>query len=195
MNRPKSALFQWGASELDLKIKASLIWITVIPAIAVCSIVWLSQACFGQQKEEGLPVNIPDSVCFSAEIIELTENQGENYFVNYRIKREQTRQETLNMLEPLLASDITETRSQAQQRWLDLSDKISREAEIENVLKMKGFTDIVSEVNTQKATVTVLTNQLKVQDMFIIQNTASEITGFSVDQIEVAVVKDTSEKI
>ncbi|RJE48382.1 MULTISPECIES: SpoIIIAH-like family protein [unclassified Dehalobacter] len=177
-----------------MKINTSLIWIIGVPAIAVCCIVWLSQACFGKQNEEGRPVNISDSVCFSAEIIELTENEGENYFVNYRIKREQTRQETLKMLEPLLASDITETRSQAQQRWLALSDKISREAEIENALKMKGFKDIVSEVNTQKATVTVLTNELKVQDMFIIQNTASEITGSAVDQIEVTVVKDTPEK-
>ncbi|NLI91875.1 MAG: SpoIIIAH-like family protein [Peptococcaceae bacterium] len=122
---------------------------------------------------------------FSSEIIDLTDDTGQNYYVNYRIKREQSRQETKDMLRLLLESDIRQTREQAQQRWLDLSSKISKEGEIENVLKMKGFKDVVSEVNSQKASITVLAQKLTLQEIYIIKRTATDITGFPADNIQV----------
>lgn len=126
-----------------------------------------------------------DDIGFSSEIIDLTNDAGQNYYVNYRIKREQFRQETKEMLRILLESDIRQTREEAQVRWLELSHKISKEGEIENVLKMRGFKDVVSEVNNVKATITILAKELSLQEIYQIKSVAADITGFTIDQIEV----------
>lgn len=123
---------------------------------------------------------------FTAEIIELTTDQGQNYFVNYRIKREYFRQETKEMLRLLIESDIAETRAQAQESWLQLSKKIAQEAEIENVLKMKGFRDVVSEVHKQNVNVTILADDLKQQDISVIKSVTAAVTGYTRDKIGVS---------
>jgi stage III sporulation protein AH len=128
-----------------------------------------------------------NNIEFSTEIIELTNNTGQNYFVNYRIKREQFRQDVKEMLRLLLESDIKETRKEAQERWLGLCTKISREEEIENVLKMRGFPDVVSEVNSEKINITVLTTELTLQQIYFIKKISADITDYSEDKIEVFV--------
>lgn len=126
-----------------------------------------------------------DPIGFSSEIIEITDDNGQNYFVNYRIKREQFRQEAKEMLKLLLESDIRKTREEAQTRWLELSNKISKEGEIENVLKMRGFRDVVSEVNGVKVTITILAATLKNQEIKYVQQIASDITGFPREKVEI----------
>lgn len=126
-----------------------------------------------------------ENIGFSSEIIDLTNDAGQNYFVNYRIKREQFREETKEMLRLLLESDIRQTREEAQARWLELSHKISKEGEIENVLKMRGFKDVVSEVNKVKAVISVLAQELSLQEIYQIKSVAADITGFTLDRIEV----------
>ena len=122
---------------------------------------------------------------FSFEMIELTNDQEQNYFVNYRIKREQFRYETKKMLEPLLESDIRHTREEAQIRWLELTNKISKEDEIENTLKMRGFKDVIAEVNPEKVTVTLLHEDILIQEIFMVKNVVNDITGYEEDRIEI----------
>lgn len=130
-----------------------------------------------------LPEN---NVKFFSEIIELTDHQGQNYFVNYRIKREQMRQETKEMLWLLLESDIKNTREQAQKRWLELSDKIAKEGEIENILKIQGFKDVVSDVNGGHINITILTEILNPQEIKKIRTVAASVTGTTPEKIQVS---------
>lgn len=132
-------------------------------------------------------VSKEDDIIFSWEIIDLTDDVGQNYFVNYRIKREQFRQETKDMLQLLLESDIQQTREQAQKRWLVLSNKIALEKEIENIVKMRGFRDVVSEVNTNSVVVTILAKELKPHEIELIKRIVSDISNFSKVKIEVGV--------
>ncbi len=130
---------------------------------------------------------IKNNIEFSSEMIELTNNTGQNYFVNYRIKREQFRQEAKEMLRLLLESDIQRTREEAQDRWLELSTKISKEEEVENALKMRGLLDVVSEVNSEKINITVFAKELILQEIYSIKVITADITGYSEDKIEVLV--------
>lgn len=132
------------------------------------------------------PLSSPKIPDFSTEIIELTKDKGQSYFVNYRLKREQLREEIKEMLRPLLASELPEIRIEAEKSWLELCHKISREEEIENALILRGYRDVVSEVNAEKITVTVLAEELKFQDIFQITKITAQITGFPEERIEVA---------
>lgn len=126
-----------------------------------------------------------NDVSFSSELIDLTNDEGQNYFVNYRIKREQMRQETKEMLSLLLESDILETRQQAQKRWLELSDKISKEGEIENILKIQGFKDVVCDVNGKKVNIMVLSEELIPEEISSIKKVAQSVTGVYPEKIQI----------
>lgn len=111
---------------------------------------------------------------------------GENYFVNYRLQREQFRQETKSMLSQLLNSSVETTKAQAQEKWLELSSKIQEEDEIENILKLKGFQDIVSDVNSDSVTIIAYASSLSANEVSLIQEIAAGVTKVSPDKIMIS---------
>lgn len=140
--------------------------------------------------EDYLPVNAPLSsdIKFSAEKIrpELT---GQDYFVNYRLERDKFRQETKEMLSVLLDSRMEQTQLQAQQKWLALSQSIKLEGETESVLKMKGFDDVVANVNSDSVNVMILTSSLTPEQVALIQDVVIRVTGVRIDKIYISTKK------
>ena len=160
--------------------------------------VWLmsdvSHTHFSDQPS--LPVNAPivdeladeSSIQFEVETVK-PDVSGENYFVNYRLKREQFRQETKAMLSELLNSSIKKTQEQAQEKWLELSMKIQKEGEIENLLKIKGFQDAVADVFTESVTVIVYAPSLTPNEVSIIQDIVVRVAKVRVDKITISAKK------
>lgn len=166
----------------------------IILTISSCSLEEQPDAnkLFKQNHRNSFPVSMQqeektNSINFTTELIELTINETQTYFVNYRLKREQSRQETKEMLRILLDSDITKTRVEAQTRWLTLMQKTLLEGEIENSLKFRGITDVVSEVNPERVTVTILTDKHREEDSYQVKRLVENITGYDSDQIVVVV--------
>ncbi len=109
--------------------------------------------------------------------------QGQEYFVNYRLGREQFRQEAKDMLEALLNSSDAKNKAAAQAKWLDLSTEITQESELEILLKIKGFQDVIADVNYDSVNIIVLTQGLTPNEVFLIQDTTARITRVRLDRI------------
>lgn len=142
--------------------------------------------------QASLPVNaatIDDSsIQFQFEPIK-QDISGENYFVNYRLKREQFRQETKEMLSELLNSNVEKTKEQAQEKWLELSTKIQKEEELENLLKIKGFPDAVSDVFPENVAVIIYAPSLAPNEVSIIQDLVMRVTKVRLDKITITAKK------
>ena len=139
--------------------------------------------------QTGLPVSaaVEDtSIQFEVETVE-QKISGENYFVNYRLKRDQFRQETKAMLLEVLNSTHEQSKEQAQEKWLELSAKILQEEEIENLLKIKGFRDAVANVLAQNVTVIVYAPDLTPNEVSSIQDIVSRVTKVQPDRIAISV--------
>ncbi|MDR3601890.1 MAG: SpoIIIAH-like family protein [Desulfosporosinus sp.] len=144
---------------------------------------------FGQPGLPGNAIAVEgSSIQFQVETVK-PEVSGENYFVNYRLKREQFRQETKAMLSELLNSTVETTKEQAQEKWLELSTKIQKEAEIENLLKIKGFQDTVVDVLPENVTVIVYASNLTPNEVSSIQAIVVRVTNVRMDKITVAAKK------
>ncbi|ADY56206.1 hypothetical protein Sgly_1910 [Syntrophobotulus glycolicus DSM 8271] len=115
-------------------------------------------------------------IIFKSELGEPAEN-GRNYFVNYRLKREEYREESKEMLKVLLQSDVAKNREEAQTRWLELSKKMAQEGEIENILKLKGFEDLVAEVNQQAVKVVLFSPSLTTEEINTVKNVVKDIVA------------------
>jgi stage III sporulation protein AH len=141
--------------------------------------------------QSSLPVNTSveeSSIQFEVEPVKQND-AGENYFVNYRLKREQFRQETKAMLSELLNSTVDKNNGQAQEQWLELSMKILKEGEVENLLKIKGFPDAVADVFPENVTVIVYAPGLTPNEVSIIQDIIVRVTNVRMDKITISVRK------
>lgn len=151
-------------------------WATIVPP-----------SNFSDQPSMAVNSEIFDesSIQFQAEMVK-PDVSGENYFVNYRLKRDQFRQETKSMLAELLNSSITKTKEQAQENWLELSIKIQKEGEVENLLKIKGFQDAVADISPGNVTVIVYAPALTPQQVSMIQDIVVRVTKVRIDKIMIS---------
>lgn len=138
--------------------------------------------------QPSMPVNgtvDANSIRFETETLE-SDLSGENYFVNYRLQREQFRQESKSMLAELLDSNVVKSKEQAQAKWLELSTKIEKEGEIENLLKIKGFQDAVADVNPESVTVIIYADHLAAGEVSSIQDIVVRVTKVRLDKITIS---------
>ena len=111
------------------------------------------------------------------------QTDGENYFVNFRLEREKSRQETKNMLATLLRDP---RNRDAESKWLALAEKSEQENEIENMLKIKGFKDAVSAVEPDSVSVIVYAGSLSPSQVSMIQDTVLRVIKMRLDRISIS---------
>lgn len=140
---------------------------------------------FSGQPSLAVTAPLEDGIQFTAEVVKPS-LQGEDYFVNYRLQREQSRQEAKAMLEPLLNSTVSKTQAEAQQKWLELSNKIEKESQIENVLKIKGFKDAIVDVNQNAVNVIIFAPALSQDEVKLIQSVVTQITNIRLNQVTIS---------
>lgn len=93
------------------------------------------------------------------------------------------------MLSELLNSTVDKSKGQAQEKWLELSTKILKEGEVENLLKIKGFQDAVADVFLENVTVIVYAPSLTPNEVSIIQDIVVRVTKVRLDKITISVRK------
>lgn len=140
---------------------------------------------FSGQPSLAVTAPLEDEIHFTTEMVKPS-LQGEDYFVNYRLQREQSRQEAKAMLEPLLESTVSESQAEAQQKWLELSHKIEKEGQIENLLKIKGFKDAVVDANPNAVNVIIFAPALSQDEVKLIQSVVTQATNIRLNLITIS---------
>ena len=165
----------------------TLAFIAIFAVAALFAFTAKKESVPGSPQKNSLPVNAfpASNIVFQSEIIP-PQGKGENYFVNYRLEREKFRQESKNMLAALLDSSEESTRQQAQEKWLELSYKIEKESEIENLLKIKGFKDVIANLALDSVNVVVYTPGLTPEEVNLIQDVVVRITKTRVERIAIS---------
>lgn len=135
--------------------------------------------------DNSLPVSAQD-IQVQIESLPLRSLQGEDYFVNYRLEREKYRQEAKGMLQALLNSADGKSRAEAQAQWLSISTQIETEGEIENLLKIKGFKDVVVNYSTAGVHVIIYAEQLAAGEIGLIQEIVQRVSHLRLDQIVIS---------
>ncbi|MDQ0286549.1 stage III sporulation protein AH [Desulfofundulus luciae] len=127
------------------------------------------QGAPGQMKrqDDGAPVsanNMPaargtaaGTVPESPRQVKDVSRDGAAFFVEYRLDRERTRGQQLELLREIINNPqaAAETRRTAQERLLAISQSMAREVEVENLIRAKGFKDAAVCLDDRGATVVV----------------------------------------
>ncbi|HBP65962.1 MAG TPA: SpoIIIAH-like family protein [Desulfosporosinus sp.] len=163
--------------------------VVIIAALVIYFVKSVSPTHFPVQSS--MPVNASagdNSIKFEVETLKHNDS-GENYFVNYRLKRNQFREESKTMLSELLNSTVNKSKEDAQGKWLELSTKIQKEGEIENLLKIKGFQDTVADVFPENVTVIIYASSLLPNEVSVIQDIVVRVTKVRLDKITISAKK------
>lgn len=80
----------------------------------------------------------------------------EDYFVEYRMDRERTRGQQIELLREIVNNNQSppETRKEAQKKLLELSDLMKKELEAEKIIVASGYKDAIIQI--QPGTVSVV---------------------------------------
>lgn len=82
-------------------------------------------------------------------------SQGTGFFVEYRMDRERARGMQVEILREVMASPTSdaESRQTAQQEFIRLSNNMTKEMELENLLRARGFQDAAVFLDHENVTV------------------------------------------
>ncbi len=109
------------------------------------------------------------------------------YFIEARMEKESARSEALEVLREIVDNENSpeETKVVSQTQMIDIARKIDTEAVIENLIKAKGFEDVVVFVNEDMVNVVVQSSGLIPSQVAQIMDIVIDQTQISHDKIKI----------
>ncbi|WP_317317924.1 SpoIIIAH-like family protein [Gemmiger formicilis] len=129
-----------------------------------------------------------------AQLVSVNKDSGTEFFESARLTRSKARDEALDTLKKSL-KDTKLTSEEKEQLMTQLSDRISNitlETKLETLIKSKGFTDCVVNLEGSKANVTVMTESdaLTAEEVTRIRDALlSQCKGLTAQDITIVEVK------
>lgn len=116
---------------------------------------------------------------------------GESFFVEAKLSRQKARDEAVETLSTMLqdASLDAEQKADLAVRASDLANSIEVEGKIENLIKAKGFVDVMVYYDTERADVIVKTEGLEVAQASQIKDIILKETDILPEKISIVEVK------
>lgn len=121
------------------------------------------------------------------ESINFDEADNESFFVEAKMSRQKARDEAVETLAVMLedASLESDQKAELALRAADLANSIEVEGKIENLIKAKGFTDVMVYYDTQRADVMVKTDGLMASEAVQIRDIILKETAIPAENIAI----------
>lgn len=96
------------------------------------------------------------------EMVDAPVTNADNYFVSARLNRETARSEGIELLKSTINNEnaSAEAKTNAENKIFEISDNIENEVNIENVIKSKGFSDVLVSITDSGVNVSVKAQNL-----------------------------------
>ncbi len=146
-----------------IRLKNLLVFGVVLLCI---SFVWLGVKMYLLDNVE-LPASITDSQAPAPTVTivaqEQAQKQKDDFYIEYRIERERTRSERVEILREIVSNpnSSAQMRQEAQQKLIKISDDLEKESKIENALIAKGFSDAIVVIQPESVMVIVPSDGLR----------------------------------
>ncbi len=117
-----------------------------------------------------------------------------NFFTQYRSERQTTRNQEISYLDAIIDStqeEYAEQRQTAMDQKLKLITAMEQELAVENILKAKGYEDVVVTIGvaSNNSNIIIKAAELTRDDTALIYNTMHEQTGIDADNIRIIPVE------
>ena len=129
---------------------------------------------------------VPESAGSSATEVDVNTIDASNFYVAYRMEREQARSRQMELLEKIInnGNSTAAAKQQAQAEYLAIVGHMNQEMQLENLLKAKDFADAAAFIQAGKATV-VVKGELNNESAAKIADLVKSTTGLSMENVVV----------
>lgn len=112
---------------------------------------------------------------------------GNTYYVEYRMQRDRVRAQEIELLKDIINSPTasSEAKQNAESQLISQGSKMEQELMLENMIKAKGFEDVVFFFKDGIANVVVKAEEISDAEFFQIAEAAAKITEESLENIMV----------
>lgn len=112
---------------------------------------------------------------------------GVNFFASYREERDQVRTQELAYLDAIVAQGAdAETLSDAQKQKLDLVNAMETELTVENLVRAKGFSDVIVSIHEGSVNVVVGADKLNDEQVAQILDIVLRETGKTAENVKIS---------
>ncbi len=110
-----------------------------------------------------------------------------DFFAEYRLERDKVRSERTDLLREVLRGAKTdEARQKAQDAVLKLALEKQREAEMENLIKARGFADALVFIRDDSVSAVVKTQMLSREDVVQVADVIARVSGVRPEDIVIS---------
>ncbi|MBR0507579.1 MAG: SpoIIIAH-like family protein [Clostridia bacterium] len=114
-------------------------------------------------------------------------SQDANFFANYREERDSVRTQELAYLDAIVAQGAdAETLADAQRSKLDLVNAMETELTVENLVRAKGFSDVIVSIHQGNVNVVVGADALSDEQVAQILDIVLRETGKSAENVKIS---------
>lgn len=172
-----------------IRLKSLIIFGLVILSV---SFVWLGvtgwekyKAVFGGQEapvEQAAPdVQEPLTVT----IVQEEKSNTDSFFSEYRIERERTRSERIEILREIVSNPNSseQMRQEAQQKLIAISDNLEKESKIENALIAKGFNEAIAVIQPEAVMIIVPSSGLRQDEIARVSDIVVKVSGCKMEDV------------
>lgn len=147
----------------------------------------LNQDTANPKEEQSLKLENNEAAMFDLAKKEQPSKEGENFFVEYRIERDQARSEQINLLREMINNPNSDKKlkAKAQSKLLDLTNNIEEEMEIESLIRARGYQDGIAFIHNKSVEVIVASESLNQQDVAKIGDLITNTTGINLEDITI----------
>ncbi|MGM0502579.1 MAG: SpoIIIAH-like family protein [Bacillota bacterium] len=116
-----------------------------------------------------------------------TKKKDKDFFVEYRIERDQARSEQINLLREMINNPNSDkkVKTQAQSRLLAITNNIEQEMEIESLIRARGYQDGIAFIHNNSVEVIVATTGLTQEDVAKIGNIITNTTEIALKNVTI----------
>ena len=113
--------------------------------------------------------------------------QNQNFFAAYREERDSVRTQELAYLDAIVAQGAdTETLADAQKQKLELVNAMETELTVENLVRAKGFTDVIVSIHKGNINVVVGADSLNDEQVAQILDIVLRETGNTAENVKIS---------
>lgn len=180
---------------MSLFLRRRLVWLTVLMIwVGMVSAVVVYQATTGEivmryrEEEASTQVQEEETVQTLAARVEEELNGEEDFFVVFRLERDRSRSQQLDLLRELITGPDTEAAvlEESQRRIILITERMEKEMEVESLIRARGYEDALAFIHNDSIDIIVLhPHSLIEENVEEIADTASRVTGFPYQEITI----------
>ena len=142
----------------------------------------LGEAQMVNSTPSDLPVSEPVNETVQNPIV-----SSNGYFAQAKLERDVKRSESMDMLTKILDAQDTgkEARAKAEDEVHRLADATEKEAMIENIIRAKGYEDVVVFIGETLISIAVKSEGLNEVDAAVLRDAAMSTTGYPAEHVKI----------